>query len=104
MEGRLYWQRKDGKPDMRTTWGRKVAACPELVIYKKPVITAIKLDPRQAIIAVCVSGGIYMQAGTPPICVHTNPAENARCLVTARAVQGATWGHWAGADRSDAPT
>lgn len=36
--------------------------------YIEPKIKAVELDPKQAVMQVCVVGGIYLNANVPPWC------------------------------------
>ena len=50
--------------------------------YKKPKLTAIDLDPKQAIITQCRLGGIFMNrtVGTALVCAGVDPGgANANC-------------------------
>ncbi len=57
--------------------------------FGKPVLTAIKLDPKQAIITVCNVGGAYMwrNNGGPLYCYETGPG--GACSITVRGTQKA---------------
>ena len=58
-------------------------------IYRKPVLTAIKLDPRQAMLAQCVIGGVFMN-DLRTFCVGPNAGGLSISCPAGGAVRGAS--------------
>lgn len=50
--------------------------------YTQPVITRVKLDPAQAVLAVCKSAGAYFNTTTAnSLCIDRTGAGNVYCVV-----------------------
>ena len=53
--------------------------------YKKPVLTIIDLDPKQAIITQCAIGGGWMLSATHLVCMGVGPY--GACPISVRGVR-----------------
>ena len=39
--------------------------------YTKPIVKSIKLDPKQAILHACKTGGLFLSTPTSSMCIYT---------------------------------
>ena len=70
--------------------------------YKHPVITVVKLDPEQALLAACKAGGGYFVHDVHGIFCKARATTGAACGTPAKGIRGAMTA--AGEEESDVPS